>query len=60
MPTISPKRPIADPKISTIRTLTNNAELAASASAAPDPTIPTAIPQNKLTKPTEIPAPKIK
>lgn len=44
MPTIKPNRPIAEPKISTMRILTNSAELAASARAAPDPTIPTAIP----------------
>jgi hypothetical protein len=37
IPTIKPNRPIALPKISTIRIFTNNAELAASASAAPEP-----------------------
>lgn len=59
-PTISPNKPIALPKISTINILTNNDEFAASAKAAPDPTIPTAKPQNKLTNPTIKPAPNIK
>jgi hypothetical protein len=39
IPTIKPNRPIALPKISTIRIFTNNAELAASARAAPEPEI---------------------
>ena len=37
---IIPKRPIALAKISIIKILTNNAGFAASASAAPEPTIP--------------------
>lgn len=57
---MSPNNPMALPKISTINILTNNAELAASARAAPDPTMPTAIPQNKFTNPTATPAPNIK
>lgn len=59
MPTISPKSPIAEPKISIIKILTNNIGLAASLRAAPEPTMPTAMPQNKLTKPTARPAPNI-
>ena len=39
IPTIKPNRPIALPKISTIRIFTNNVEFAASASAAPEPEI---------------------
>lgn len=60
MPTIKPKRPMALPKISTIKILTNKEELAASANAAPEPTTPTAIPQNRFTRPTLMPAAKIK
>lgn len=48
---------MALPKISMIRILTNNAEFAASAIAAPDPTTPTHSPQNRLTRPTVIPDP---
>uniref|UniRef100_A0A1B0BL69 Uncharacterized protein n=1 Tax=Glossina palpalis gambiensis TaxID=67801 RepID=A0A1B0BL69_9MUSC len=59
MPTIKPKRPIAEPKISTIKIFTNKIEFAASARAAPEPTTPTETPQNKLTKPTAKPAPNI-
>lgn len=59
MPTIKPKSPMAEPKISMMRILTNNDEFAASANAAPEPTIPTDIPQNKLTKPTDKPEPNI-
>uniref|UniRef100_A0A1B0A8P1 Uncharacterized protein n=1 Tax=Glossina pallidipes TaxID=7398 RepID=A0A1B0A8P1_GLOPL len=59
MPTIKPKRPIAEPKISTIKIFTNKTEFAASAKAAPEPTTPTETPQNKLTKPTAKPAPNI-
>lgn len=51
---------MAEPKISTIRILTKRAEFAASERAAPEPTMPTAIPQNKLTRPTAKPAPNIK
>lgn len=59
IPTIKPNKPIADPKISTIKILTNNDELAASEIAAPDPTIPTDIPQKRFTNPTVTPAQKI-
>jgi hypothetical protein len=44
-------------KISIIRIRTNNEEFWASAKAAPEPTRPTQIPQNKLHKPTVKPAP---
>lgn len=40
IPIIIPKRPIAEAKISMINILTNNAGFAASARAAPLPTIP--------------------
>jgi hypothetical protein len=43
MPTITPKRPKAEAKISTTRILTKRAGLAASAIAAPLPVIPTEI-----------------
>lgn len=56
---MTPKRPIALPKISTIRILTKSAEFCASARAAPEPTMPTQIPQNKLEKPTVRPAPNM-
>lgn len=59
MPTIKPKSPIAEPKISIIRIFTKRAELAASARAAPEPTMPTAMPQKRLTIPTDKPAPNI-
>ena len=57
MLTITPKRPIADAKISTIRILTKRDPFWASARAAPDPTMPTAIPQKRLQNPTVSPAP---
>jgi len=41
MPMITPNRPSADPKISTTRILTKSAGLAASDSAADEPTMPT-------------------
>lgn len=56
MATISPNKPIALAKISTIRIFTKSTGLAASAKAAPEPTIPTAIPQTKLLNPTVRPA----
>ena len=59
MPTITPKRPIALPNISTIKILTNNDESCASAKAAPEPTMPTHKPQNRLDSPTVNPAPNI-
>ena len=55
-PTIKPKRPKTEPKISITRILTNNEESAASETAAVDPVIPTATPQIKLLTPTVIPA----
>lgn len=51
-PTINPKRPIAEAKISITNIFTNNAEFSASAKAAPLPVVPTAIPQTKLHNPT--------
>lgn len=59
MPTMRPKRPMALPKISMIKIFTKSEGLAASARAAPEPTIPTAMPQNRLTRPTVRPAPKM-
>ena len=56
---INPKRPIALPKISMMRILTKRELLAASASAAPDPTMPTHTPQARLLSPTVRPAPNI-
>ena len=56
---MSPKRPMADPKISTMRILTKSVESAASARAAPDPTWPTQIPQKRLTRPVVSPAPNM-
>jgi hypothetical protein len=43
MPTMSPKRPTALPKISTIKIFTKREGLAASAKAAPDPAIPVSL-----------------
>lgn len=54
---MSPNNPIALPKISTIKIFTNNAGFAASAKAAPDPTMPTQTPHTKFTIPTVRPAP---
>ena len=56
MATMTPKRPKALPKISIIRTLTNNVLFCASASAPPDPTTPTHSPHARLLKPATIPA----
>jgi len=58
IPMIIPNRPIALAKISMINIFTNNAGLAASARAAPDPTIPTAKPQTRLLNPTVSPPAK--
>ena len=55
-----PKRPMALPKISIIKSLTKRAEFCASERAAPDPTIPTQIPQARLDKPTVRPAANIR
>lgn len=57
---ISPKRPMALPKISTIKIRTKSEGSAASASAAPDPTWPTQRPQTKLTTPVVSPAPNMR
>ena len=43
IPTITPKRPSADPKISMTKILTNVSGVWASEMAHPDPVIPTAI-----------------
>ena len=59
MAMISPKRPMALPKISMIKILTKSELLAASARAAPEPTIPTQTPHAKLLIPTVSPAPNI-
>lgn len=56
MPTMTPKRPMTLAKISRIRILTKSVEFWASARAAPDPTIPTVIPQATLETPTVSPA----
>lgn len=57
-PTINPKSPKTEPKISTTRILTKSEESAASDTAAVAPVIPTAIPQIILLKPTVKPAQK--
>ena len=60
IPTINPNKPMAEAKISMMRILTKTVGFAASVKAAPDPTIPTATPQNKLDNPTMSPAPNIR
>lgn len=55
-PTIKPKRPITDPKISITRILTNKLGSAASEIAAVAPAIPTVMPQTRLLTPTVNPA----
>ena len=57
--TMTPKRPMALAKISTMRILTKSDASCASASAAPDPTMPTAMPQKRFEKPTVRPAANI-
>ena len=59
IPTMTPNNPIADPKISTIRILTNVAGVCASASAQLAPTAPTHTPQKRLERPTVTPEEKI-
>ncbi len=49
---------MAEAKISMIKIFTNSEEFWASARAAPEPTTPTATPQNKFESPTVKPAPK--
>ncbi len=56
---MTPNSPIALPKISMMRILINRDACCASASAAPEPTIPTHMPQNRLDRPHVIPAPNI-
>ena len=56
IPTIIPNIPIADPNISTIKTLTKVSGFAASAMARPDPDTPTHILKDKH---KEIPAEEI-
>ena len=56
---IRPNRPIALPKISTMRILTKRAGLAASERAAPEPTWPTQMPHTRLVSPVVSPAPNI-
>ena len=53
---IRPNSPIALAKISIIRILTNRVGFWASARAAPEPTTPIAVPQNKFDNPTVKPA----
>jgi len=57
--TITPNSPTALPNIRIKRTLTNSVLFWESASAPPDPTIPTHSPQPRLQKPAIIPAPNI-
>ena len=57
IPTMTPNNPKALPKISMIRIFTKVDGVCASASAAPAPVTPTAIPQQRLDNPTESPAP---
>ena len=59
MPTMTPKSPMAEAKISMIKILTNVEGVCESARAQPDQMTPTETPQNKFERPTEIPAPKI-
>lgn len=57
--TMTPNRPMALPKISTIRIFTKRLAFWASAKAAPLPTMPTQMPQKRLEKPTVRPAPNM-
>ena len=58
MPTMMPKSPSADPKISMINIFTKVDGVCASARAHPDPTTPTQMPQTRFEMPTERPVPK--
>ena len=58
IPTMTPKRPRALPKISMIKIFTKVEGVCESARTQPAPVTPTQIPQNKLDSPTERPAPK--
>lgn len=57
MPMMTPKRPRALPKISTMRIFTKVEGVWASARAHPEPVTPTHTPQNKFERPTERPEP---
>ena len=57
--TITPNKPMAEPKISMMRIFTNSELFAASAKAAPEPTMPTQRPQAKFVIPTVRPAANI-
>jgi len=59
IPIITPNSPRALPKISMIKIFTNVEGVWTSAKAAPAPVTPTATPQNKLDRPTDIPAPNM-
>lgn len=56
---MTPKRPKALPKISTIRIFTKVEGVCASARAHPEPVTPTQTPQNRFESPTERPAPNM-
>ena len=56
MPTMIPKSPSAEPKISMIKIFTKVEGVWASARAHPAPVIPTATPQKRFESPTLIPA----
>lgn len=56
---MTPNRPRAEPKISTMRILTKVEGVWASAKAQPAPVTPTQIPQKRLERPTDNPEPKI-
>ena len=58
IPTMTPKRPRADPKISIIRIFTKVEGVWASAKAQPAPVTPTQTPQKRFESPTDRPAPK--
>jgi hypothetical protein len=58
IPTMTPNRPKALPKISMIRILTKVDGVCESARAQPEPVIPTQTPQKRFDRPTERPAPK--
>jgi hypothetical protein len=58
IPMITPNKPRALPKISTMRILTKVDGVCASARAQPEPVTPTHTPQKRLERPTERPLPK--
>ena len=59
MPIMTPNRPRALPKISTMRIFTKVLGVCESARAHPLPVTPTHTPQKRFESPTEIPAPNI-